>query len=179
MEGPARHHSISRRMDSTRAAARYAPWVVVAVVAGCGVSAPRPSIPGAVARPAAAMPGTPEVIRSANRLLPNEGRSVVLEGIAVNAAGQTCIRLDRSDALVSLGGRAPWRASAAGTVVRGHGVLRRIAEQNSPTGIASLALAWSTVEPMGLPEDGRIRDAPSLERAEGTRVEVEGRVCDS
>lgn len=117
----------------------------------------------------------PEVIRSANRLGDNEGKAVVVDGVAVEVAGRACIQLDRNDAIVPVAGRAAWDADLLARVVRGRGVLTRHAPANDPaTGIASLELAQPSVELLALPVDGRIRTAPALHAAEGSSVEVEG-----
>lgn len=116
-----------------------------------------------------------EVIRTANRLAANEGEPVVLDGLAVEVAGRACIHLDRSDAIVPVDGLAAWEVDLLERPVRGRGVLSRQAPANDPvTGIASLALAGATVEPLPQPADGRVRTAPALEAAEGSWAEVEG-----
>jgi hypothetical protein len=119
------------------------------------------------------MTAAPEVIRTANRLRANEGRPVILDGLAVQVAGWAGIHLDRSDAIVPVHGLAAWDADRLGQPVRGRGVLRRHAEVNDPvTGIASLALTGTTVEPRPQPDDGRLRTAPALHAAEGSVVEL-------
>lgn len=121
------------------------------------------------------MTAAPEVIRTANRLHANEGRPVILDGLAVEVAGRGCIHLDRSDAIVAVEGLARWDADRLGRPVRGRGVLSRHAAVNDPvTGIASLVLADAIVEPLPQPADGRIRTAPALQAAEGSVAEIEG-----
>jgi hypothetical protein len=117
----------------------------------------------------------PETIRTANRLGANEGKPVVLEGLAVDAADQACIHLDRSDAIVPVAGLSGWDDSRLGRPVRGRGFLSRHAAANDPlTGIASLVLTQATIELLPQPADGRIRTAPELPTREGSQVEIEG-----
>jgi|GEM_PF-5198173 len=117
----------------------------------------------------------PEVVRSANRITPNERKPVVLEGIAIEVAGRACVRFDRNDTFVPVAGRAGWDAALRGQPVRARGTLTRHAEANDEvTGIASLELAGAQVERIALPADGRIRSAPERDAADGTRVELEG-----
>lgn len=116
-----------------------------------------------------------EVIRTANRLRANEGKAVVLEGLAVDVAGRACVHLDRSDAIVAVAGLQRWDPERLGSAVRASGVLSRHAPLNDPvTGIASLALTRATVERLRLPNDGRVRTAPELREAEGREVVIEG-----
>jgi hypothetical protein len=121
------------------------------------------------------MSAAAEVIRTANRLRANEGKAVVLEGLAVDVAGRACVHLDRSDAIVPVSGLDHWDPERLGSAVRARGVLSRHAPVNDPaTGIASLALAEATVERLPLPDDGRVRTAPELRAAEGKAAEIEG-----
>jgi hypothetical protein len=122
-----------------------------------------------------AQPDVRAVIRTANRLHANEGRSVVIEGLAVDRAGRACIHLDRMDAIVAVAGRAAWESGLRERPIRARGVLLRHADANDPiTGVASLELREAVVEELVVPADGRIRTAPALRAAEGTFVEVEG-----
>ncbi len=117
----------------------------------------------------------PEVIRTANRLAANEGKAVILEGLAVDRAGRACVHLDRSDAIVPVADLAAWDAQRLERPVRASGLLSRHAAANDPkTGISSLELTQAAVEPLPLPADGRIRTAPALQAAEGSPAEIEG-----
>lgn len=119
-------------------------------------------------------PPRPEVVRSANRVNPNENQPVVLEGLAIEVAGRACVRFDRNDTFVAVRGQASWDA-LRNRPVRARGTLERHAEENDPvTGIASLELVHALVEPIALPADGRIRSAPERDAADGKRVEIEG-----
>lgn len=116
-----------------------------------------------------------EVLRTANRLAANEGKSVVLEGLAVRVAGRACIHLDRTDAIVPVADRAAWGSELDGLPVRGRGVLTRHAARNDPdTGLSSLELSDASVESITIPNDGRIRIARALRAANGKVAAVEG-----
>jgi hypothetical protein len=118
---------------------------------------------------------SPEVLRTANRLADNEGKSVVLEGLAVDCASRACVHLDRTDAIVPVAGHAAWDPDLRSRPVRASGILRRHAAANDPrTGIASLELVDARIEAISLPVDGRIRTAPALHAAAGSNVDVEG-----
>jgi hypothetical protein len=133
------------------------------------------SCASAPSSPASAPPPGPEVVRSANRVTPNENKPVVLEGIAIDAGGRPCVRFDRNDTFVPVAGRASWEGALYKRPVRARGTLKRHAEENDPvTGVASLELVDAEVEPIALPADGRIRTAPERDAADGKRVEIEG-----
>jgi len=73
------------------------------------------------------------VIRTANQLRANEGKPVVLEGLAVDVVGRACVHLDRNDAIVPVADLARWDPDLLGSAVRARGVLSRHAKVNDPT----------------------------------------------
>jgi hypothetical protein len=116
----------------------------------------------------------PPTIRTANRLADNEGRAAVLIGLAVDAAGRRAIHLDRDDAIVPIATGQTWGTNV-GTIVRAAGQLRRYADANDPaTGLSSLELVATEIAFERPSEDGVIRTATELHRAEGDRRVVEG-----
>ena len=113
-------------------------------------------------------------IRTANRLAAAEGTDVVLVGLAADLAGRRCVHLDRSDAVVPVVGASSWD-ELAGRVVSVSGRLVRHAFENDPeTGLSSLELHPTTIEPVDLPDDDVVRTAPELWAADGTDATVEG-----
>ena len=118
-----------------------------------------------------------ESIRSASRLAANEGAEVELQGLIAEVAGRTCIRLDRSDAVVPLVGSV---RLALGTPARAAGRLVRHADQNDPvSGLSSLELTDASVEPLVLAQDDVVRTAPQLHAHEGRQAVVEGHAYSS
>ncbi len=113
-------------------------------------------------------------IRTANRLAAAEDSEVTLLGLAVDLAGRRCVHLDRSDAIVPVVGASSW-GELAGRVVSVSGPLVRHAFQNDPeTGLSSLEVRPTSIDPVDLPDDDVVRTAPSLWEAEGTEATVEG-----
>jgi hypothetical protein len=118
------------------------------------------------------MSETRESIRSASRLAANEGAEVELQGLVAEVAGRTCMRLDRSDAIVPLVGPV---SLAPGAPARATGRLVRHADANDPiTGLSSLELRDAVVDKIGLPRDDLVRTAPHLHEREGQMTVVEG-----
>lgn len=136
----------------------------------CSPSTDSRPVPSSSAEAAA-----PQVMRTANRLSENEGKAVVLDGLAVDVAGRAGIHLDRADSIVPVAGRSRWDPDLLHQPVRGRGVLTRHAPESDPvTGIYSLELTQASIERLPMPGDGRIRTAPALRAADGSQVDVEG-----
>jgi hypothetical protein len=113
-------------------------------------------------------------IRTANRLADAEGSDVTLLGLAVDLAGRRCVHLDRGDAIVPVTDASSW-GDLAGRVVSVSGPLMRHAFQNDPeTGLSSLEVRPTSIDPVELPDDGVVRTAPALHAAEGSTATVEG-----